>query len=212
MSSPSLSESFTDEQKEYLQGFFAGLSARKLNPFVGTLSDGRITATPAPGLENQAELESSSEETVFGTPVSDLCEQEVWKLEQHGLDIWDKLLAHAEENKFPDKADTFRFRYHGLFYVAPAQNSFMLRCRIAAGQLSAEQFRGLSEIAEDWGNGYADITTRANIQIREIAPKHIVKVLLKLQELGLTSRGSGVDNVRNITASPTAGIDPAEIL
>jgi ferredoxin-nitrite reductase len=41
-------------------------------------------------------------------------------------------------------------------------------------------------MAEDWGNGYADITTRANIQIREIAPKHIIKVLLKLQELGLT--------------------------
>src|SRR6185436_5120718 len=28
----------------------------------------------------------------------------------------------------------------------------------------------------------------------------------------LTSKGSGVDNVRNITASPTAGIDPQELL
>ena len=212
MSSPSLSEAFTDEQKEYLQGFFAGLSARKLNPFVGTLSDGRITATPAPGLENQAELEPSTEETVFGTPVSDLCEQEVWKLEQHGLDIWDKLLAHAEDNKFPDKADTFRFRYHGLFYVAPAQNAFMLRCRVPAGRLTANQLRGLAGIADDWGAGYADITTRANFQIREIAPKHIVKVLLKLQELGMTSRGSGVDNIRNVTATPTAGIDSAELI
>src|ERR1700736_6933711 len=72
--------------------------------------------------------------------------------------------------------------------------------------------RGLAEIAEDWGGGYADITTRANIQIREIPPRHIVKCLLKLQELGLTHRGAGVDNARNITASPTAGIDPAEII
>ena len=211
MNSPVVSEGFTDEQKEYLQGFFAGVSARKLNPFVGFLPDGRITAAPAPGLENQA-LEKNTEETVFGTPVSELCEQEVWKLEQHGLDTWDKLLAHAEENRFPDKADTFRFRYHGLFYVAPTQNSFMLRCRIPAGQLTAMQLRGLATIADDWGVGYADITTRANIQIREIAPKHLVKVLLKVQELGMTSRGSGVDNVRNITATPTAGIDVAELI
>jgi ferredoxin-nitrite reductase len=163
-------------------------------------------------LENRAEPELSQEGTVYGTPVSDLCEQEIWKLEQHGLDTWDKLVAHAEQDKFPDKADTFRFRYHGLFYVAPAQNSFMLRCRIPAGELTAFQMRGLADIAEQWGGGYADITTRANIQIREIPPRYMVKCILKLQEIGLTSRGSGVDNIRNITATPTAGIDKDELI
>ena len=212
MESTQAGEAFTEEQKEYLQGFFAGVTARTVSPFVGQLADGRFTAQPGLGTANLAAQPVVEEKTVFGTPIADLCEQEVWKLEQHGLDVWDKLLAHAEQNRFPDKADTFRFRYHGLFYVAPAQDAFMLRCRVPGGQLTAEQFRGLSEIAEDWGNGYADITTRANIQIREIAPKHIVKVLLKLHELGLTARGSGVDNVRNITASPTAGIDPSELL
>jgi ferredoxin-nitrite reductase len=212
MESTQAGETFTEEQKQYLQGFFAGVTARTVSPFVGQLPGGKFTAQAIPGIANLATEPIAEEQAVFGTPISDLCEQEIWKLEQHGLDIWDKLLAHAEENKFPDKADTFRFRYHGLFNVAPAQDAFMLRCRVPAGQLTAEQFRGLSEIAEDWGKGYADITTRANIQIRQIAPKHVVKVLLKLQELGLTSRGSGVDNVRNITASPTAGIDPAEII
>jgi ferredoxin-nitrite reductase len=212
MESIQTGETFTEEQKESLQGFFAGVATRNLYPFVGQLPDGKFTAQSGSETANLAAQPFAGERTVFGTPNSDLCEQEIWKLEQHGLDVWDKLLAHAEENKFPDKADTFRFRYHGLFYVAPAQDAFMLRCRVPAGQLTAEQFRGLSEMAEDWGNGYADITTRANFQIREIAPKHIIKVLLKLQELGLTSRGSGVDNVRNITASPMAGIDPAEVL
>jgi ferredoxin-nitrite reductase len=203
---------FNPEQKEYLQGYFAGLAARGGMPFVGHMPDGRITSAPAPGIANAAAEPAPPEKTVFGTPVADLCEQEVWKLEQHGLDIWDKLIAHANEDKFPDKADTFRFRYHGLFYVAPAQNAFMLRCRIPAGELTAAQLRGLADIAADWGGGYADITTRANIQIREIPPRHIMKVLLKLQEIGLTSRGSGVDNVRNITATPTAGIDKDELI
>ena len=204
---------FSREQKEYLQGFFAGLACRGMVPFVGHLPDGRMTNIPAPGLVNSAvNPEPSTEKMVYGTPVSDLCEQELWKLEQHGLDIWDKLIAHANEDKFPDKADTFRFRYYGLFYVAPAQDAFMLRCRIPAGELTSAQMRGLADIAEQWGGGYADITTRANIQIREIAPRHIVKCLLKLQEMGLTSRGSGVDNVRNVTATPTAGIDKDELI
>jgi ferredoxin-nitrite reductase len=205
---------FTREQKEYLQGYFAGLACNGMIPFVGHLPDGRITNVSAPGLVNSAAEPATpaQEKTVYGTPVSDLCEQELWKLEQHGLDVWDKLLAHANEDKFPDKPDTFRFRYHGLFYVAPAQKSFMLRCRIPAGELTSMQLRGLADIAEEWGGGYADITTRANFQIREIAPRNMVKCLLKLQEIGLTSRGSGVDNIRNITATPTAGIDKDELI
>jgi len=204
---------FSRQQKEYLQGYFAGLACSGMIPFVGHLPDGRITNMPAPGLENgAAEPAAEAEETVYGTPVSDLCEQELWKLEQHGLDVWDKLVAHANEDKFPDKQDTFRFRYHGLFYVAPAQKAFMLRCRIPAGEMTSIQLRGLADLAEEWGGGYADITTRANFQVREIAPRNMVKCLLKLQEIGLTSRGSGVDNVRNITATPTAGIDRDELI
>jgi ferredoxin-nitrite reductase len=171
MGSQVVTEGFTDEQKEYLQGFFAGLSARKFTPFVGTLPDGLITASSAPGLKNEAAAADSSEQTVFGTPVSDLCEQEIWKLEQHGLDIWDKLLAHATENRFPDKADTFRFRYHGLFYVAPNQNSFMLRCRVPGGQLTGLQLRGLADIADDWGVGpaAAAVLGRADLAARQAA-------------------------------------------
>ncbi len=125
---------FSREQKEYLQGYFTGLACSGMVPFVGHLPDGRLTNVPGARSRNgAAETETPAEETVYGTPVSDLCEQELWKLEQHGLDVWDKLVAHANENKFPDKKETFRFRYHGLFYVAPAQNSFMLRCRIPGG-------------------------------------------------------------------------------
>ena len=200
---------FTLEQKEYLAGFMAAIAQRGLAPYVGATASGQFTSDPAQGGEN---LAAPKEEPVFGTPPSELCKQELWKLEENPLDLWDKLLAHAQQNKFPDEADTFRFRYHGLFYVAPVQNAFMLRCRIPAGELTSAQLRGLADIADRWGGGYADITTRSNIQIREVAPKNIIQVLTQLQELGLTARGSGVDNVRNITASPTAGLDPTELI
>jgi Nitrite/Sulfite reductase ferredoxin-like half domain len=165
---------FTLQQKEYLQGYFAGLACGGMMPFVGQMPDGRITNMPAPGIANRvAEPESPAEKTAYGTPVSDLCEQELWKLEQHGLDIWDKLIAHANEDKFPDKADTFRFRYRGIFYVAPAQNSFMLRCRVPAGELTWVQLQGLADMAEEWGGGYADINnSREHPDQRNSAAAH----------------------------------------
>jgi ferredoxin-nitrite reductase len=202
------STAFSAVQKEYLRGFFAGAIDRGAQPFVGRTSAGLLTGDPASGSVNLAE---SAEETVHGTPLSELCREELWKHEQNPLDVWDKLIAHADENRAPAADDLFRFKFHGLFYVAPAQDSFMLRLRVPGGILTAHQLRGLAEMAADWGSGRADITTRANLQIRELQPKNIVRVLNKLQALGLTSRGSGADNIRNITASPTAGIDPAEL-
>ncbi len=203
------SAGFTPEQKQYLEGFLAAIAAQA--PFVGTTPAGQITsAAEAAASPNLAE--PPAEEYVFGTPLSELCKPERWKYEENPLDIWEKLVAHADADKFPDEADTFRFKFHGLFYVAPAQNSFMLRLRIPAGELSSAQLHGLADMASEWGNGIAHITTRANLQLREFPARHIVKVLVRLQELGLTSRGSGADNIRNITASPNSGFDPDELI
>ena len=206
--SAKVASEFTAEQKEYLLGFFAAATQRYSRPFVGRTDAGLITHDAASGVANEAER---TEETYFGTPVSDLCREELWKHEQNPLDIWDKLLAHADENRAPSADDLFRFKFHGLFYVAPAQDSFMLRMRVPGGVLTARQMHGLAEIASEWGSGRADLTTRANLQIRELQPKDIVRVLNKVQSLGMSSRGSGADNIRNITASPIAGLDPTEL-
>jgi ferredoxin-nitrite reductase len=202
------SAGFTPEQKQYLEGFLAGAAAHI--PFVGQTAGGLITASSTGA--NPANLAAApAEDTVFGTPLADLCKPERWKYDENPLDIWEKLVAHADAEKFPEEADSFRFKFHGLFYVAPAQDSYMLRLRLPAGEITAAQLRGVAEIA-DWGAGCAHITTRANLQIRELRPRDIIKVLVHLQELGLTSRGSGADNVRNITASPNSGFDPDELL
>jgi ferredoxin-nitrite reductase len=205
---PFNSAGFTAEQKEYLLGFLAGAMQGGARPFVGLTPNGLLTSDPGSGVANRAE---PAEETWFGTPVSELSREELWKHDQNPLDIWDKLIAHAEENRAPAPDDLFRFKFHGLFYVAPAQDSFMLRLRIPGGIVTADQMRGLAEMAGDWGSGRADITTRANLQIREFQPKDIVRVLNKVRSLGLTSRGAGADNIRNITASPITGLDPTEL-
>jgi ferredoxin-nitrite reductase len=48
--------------------------------------------------------------------------------------------------------------------------------------------------------------------MREIEPKNAVNLVEGIQDLGLCSRGSGADNIRNVTGTPTAGIDPQELL
>jgi ferredoxin-nitrite reductase len=203
---PAPASSFTEEQKEYLKGFFTSLAQGGLVPFAGHTSSGQITNDPALAPANMA-----AEELYFSTPVSDLCREERWKFEENPLDIWDKLLAHANEDKAPAQDDLFRFKFHGLFYVAPAQDSFMVRLRIPGAILNSHQMRGLAKLAAEYGPGRVDLTTRANVQIRELQPKNIVRVLTAIQALGLSSRGSGADNIRNITASPITGIDPEEL-
>ena len=197
---------FTADQKEYLAGFFTGIARSRLanlaDPTSSGLDLGQSAGHPA----------EDAGETYHGVHLSDLCREERWKAEQNPLDIWDKLLAHAEEDQKPVAEDVFRFKFHGLFHVAPAQDSFMLRLRIPGGRLTAYQMRGLADLAERHGSGRADLTTRANMQIREFQPKDIIRVLNTVQSLGLTSRGTGADNVRNITASPTTGLDPSELL
>ncbi len=202
-----LSAEFSQEQKEYLQGFTAGLAAAGALPFVGVDAQGRLTASPAGGAANQAEPA-----TWHGWPLDEITREEQLKREENPLDIWDKLLAHAREDKAPQAGDVYRFKFHGLFYVAPAQDALMVRVRVPGNVLSSLQMRALASIAADLGGGQGDVTTRGNIQIRQIAPRSIVDVLTRLADAALTSRGAGADNVRNITSSPLAGIDATELI
>lgn len=209
MGIPVTSGEFTTEQRQYLQGFFAGVGQRGVIPFVGHMADGRITADPAASAKN---LAMSEEEVWHNTLVSELAREERWKYEQDPFAIWDKMLEYTTQNRPPSEDDKFRLKYYGLFHVAPAQDSFMMRLRIPAGILTSHQLRGLAQLAEQYGAGRADLTTRSNIQIREFQPRDIVRVINRVQALGLSSRGSGADNIRNITASPITGLDPNELV
>ncbi|MEY9885015.1 ferredoxin-nitrite reductase [Bradyrhizobium sp. USDA 328] len=109
-------------------------------------------------------------------------------------------------------ADNFRWRYYGIFYVAPTQDSYMCRLRIPNGIMKHWQLSGLADLADELCGPYSHVTTRANLQLREIPPKNAVKLIEGIQDLGLCSRGSGADNIRNVTGTPTAGIDPQELI
>jgi ferredoxin-nitrite reductase len=196
---------FTDQQKRWLEGFTSGLAARK----VATPAVAAAPATAQPIGPDALQYAAQDRAVADG---GRLAAEEKAKRQRHPLDRWDEVVERSEKGEFPKGIDVFLTKYHGLFYAAPAENSFMCRLRIPNGILNAWQMRGLADAADSFGGGYADVTTRANLQVREIPANHAIDLLLAVEALGLTSRGSGADNIRNITGSPTAGIDPQELI
>src|SRR5262245_8422506 len=198
-----MSADFSPEQKRYLEGFTSGLQ-------VARVARGADKAAPRAPSGPDAEHLIAQDATVARG--GKLNEQEKFKREQHPFDAYARLKEQADKNEPPKPADNFRWRYYGLFYVAPAQTSYMCRLRIPNGILTHCQLSGLADLTEKFAGGSAHVTTRANFQIREIDPKNAINVLEGIVSLGLCSRGTGADNIRNVTGTPTAGIDPQELL
>lgn len=206
-------EDFTPEQKQYLHGFAAGSglgqSLRGVPTFADTLG---IAPEQLPGgAERGPEAIHFQAQDRIVAEGKKLCPEEQAKRRKFPLDMWDDVRQHAADGRAPKGTDVLAFKYHGLFWVAPAQDSFMCRLRFAGGMITSEQLRGVARLAADFGGGYADVTTRANLQIRQIKPQNTTQVIEGLHDLGIINRGAGADNIRNITASPTAGIDPHEL-
>ncbi|MBK5957451.1 ferredoxin--nitrite reductase [Rhodoplanes elegans] len=196
---------FSAEQKRYLEGMAAGMAVMKSVAGAGP----GPAAQPAPSGPDALHLVAQDKVLAGGQKLAD---QEKWKRAEHPLDAYARLKIDADAGKAPNPQDNFRWRYHGLFWVAPAQTSYMARLRIPNGILNHWQFAGVADLAEKFGGGYVHVTTRANLQIREIAPESAAPFLEGLSDLGLTARGAGADNIRNVTGSPTAGIDPQELI
>ncbi len=222
-------ESFSQEQQAYLQGLLLGNDvARKIRnlpvlsgsgiPLPKVASIGTPTGTsvqigghavassthlPAIHVEAQQRFETASKTLVA---------EEKAKRDKSGLGMWSEIGERAAKGEFPKGTDVFMTKYHGLFFVAPAQNAFMCRMRLPGGVLRSDQLNGLADIADQFAGGYADVTTRANFQLREIQAGDALNVLMGLRDLGIVTQGAGADNIRNVTASTLSGIDETELI
>jgi ferredoxin-nitrite reductase len=201
-----MSSDFTPDQTRYLEGFASGLTAARAR---------RERLPSSPGAQGEATgpdaIHLKAQDRVLAAG-GKLAEQEKFKRDLHPFDAYARLKNQAAKNEPPKPADNFRWRFYGLFYTAPAQNSYMCRLRIPNGIIKHWQLAGIANLAERHAGGYAHVTTRANLQLREIEPKNAVAMIEEIADLGLCTRGSGADNIRNVTGTPTAGIDPQELI
>jgi len=124
-------EPLSDEQRKYLDGFFAGLAAHGV-------TFGDVQAAPV------GEKKVSLDDLIF---------EERVKRELHQLDAYDQIVENAVNNKAPDKEEIFRFKWNGLFFLTPNKEAFMSRLRIPGGVVKTFQLRELASIAKELTSG-----------------------------------------------------------
>lgn len=212
---------FSNEQKNYLQGLTMGLDVARhvlglpvLSGSSGCTADvgTSVRIGPTSMASSGPDTAHTAAQDRFLQVGQKLTKEEEAKRAKNPFEMWDEIATNAEQAKYPSGTDIFLYKYHGLFYVTPAQDSFMSRLRFPGGIVKSYQMRGVADLADHCAGGYADVTTRANLQLREIQAKDAVNIITGLEDLGIMNKGSGADNIRNVTASPTSGLDPQELI
>ena len=153
--------------------------------------------------------------SVITNAATSLNKFEKFKAEKDGLAVRQELDHFAQIGwEGMDETDRdHRLKWVGIFFRPVTPGKFMMRLRTPSGILTSQKLRVLAEIVQRYGeDGNADITTRQNLQLRGIRIEDIPDIFRRLQAVGMTSVQSGMDNVRNITASPVAGLDADELI
>ncbi|MGB7345787.1 MAG: NirA family protein [Pirellulaceae bacterium] len=216
-------EPFSDEQKQFLSGFTFGTDVARAVSGLPIISDSAGTrgtsltvgggstsdASSLPIGPEKIALLAQQETTDAGKK---LCKEEIAKQAKNPLDMWDEMQTRSDAAEFPKGTDVFLTKFHGLFYVAPAQDSYMCRMRLPGGIVNSWQLRGIADLSDKSAGGFVDVTTRANLQYRDIPADQAMNILYGLRELDVIPLGSGGDNIRNCTASALSGIDQSELI
>ena len=93
-------------------------------------------------------------------------------------------------------------------------SSHFLRIKIPNGRLTAEQFRLIADLAEEYGRGYAEITDRQNLQLHWLESDKALEIFRKLDAIGCSTDhgGQGIPNahcgdVRAVVSCPVTGLE-----
>ena len=100
----------------------------------------------------------------------------------------------------------------GLSRMVMAKDGAIARIKLRLGRLSADQARSIAAIAEHFDASAIELSIRSNIQLRGIAPRYWNDLVAALYEASLGAENPGADDIRNVMVSPTAGIDPSQIV
>ena len=134
------------------------------------------------------------------------------KRDKPPLRIRDELpaLIAAGYERMPEE-DIVRLQWWGLYHDKPKIGTFMLRVKIPSGILSAPELRAIGEVANRYGRGDAELTTRQCIQLHWLELGALPDIFADLEAAGITSAGGCGDTVRNITGCPVSGLAADEL-
>lgn len=129
------------------------------------------------------------------------------KREKFPLDVLDELPQIIERGyeEVPEE-DFVRLQWYGLYHDKPKVGRFMMRIKVPGGVLTPAKLRTIGEVSERYGRGYAELTTRQNVQLHDVELAALPEIFATLEAAGLTTVSGCGDTVRNITGCPVAGL------
>jgi sulfite reductase (ferredoxin) len=95
-------------------------------------------------------------------------------------------------------------------YGQRQQGVQMIRIKLPYGKMTLNQWKKIADVSDEYSTGNLHFTTRQDVQIHFVSLDRTPELWSKLEEDNITLREACGNTVRNITGSPTAGIDPNE--
>ena len=110
------------------------------------------------------------------------------------------------------KAPRVRGWCPGALRPMQSGDGLIARLRITGGIVGISLARHIAAWSESWGNGQIDLSNRANLQLRGLSARDLPPLHAALAQHGLLDAAAAGEAVRNVVASPLAGLDPHAVL
>ena len=125
------------------------------------------------------------------------------------IELDDKIKSFERGEQDPEKFRSFRLS-RGV-YGQRQEGVQMIRIKLPFGRFSADQLIRIADVADKYATNKMHITTRQDIQIHYVKMTDSPQLWAELEDAGITLKEACGNTVRNVTASPAAGIDPDEL-
>jgi sulfite reductase (ferredoxin) len=130
------------------------------------------------------------------------------EVEKDIIDLERKIYAYKNNQLDEEKFRSLRLA-RGI-YGQRQQGVQMIRIKLPYGRLTSKQLTRIADISDEYASSTLHATTRQDIQIHYVSLDRTPELWAKLEEDQITLREACGNTVRNITASPLAGVDPEE--
>lgn len=118
---------------------------------------------------------------------------------------------------FKEKADLYiegkldptrfkAFRVSMGVYEQRTSDTYMVRTRIPGGVITLDQFKQISDISKKYAKGLLRFTSRQDIQFQSVELSDVYSIMKELIEVGIITKGTGGNTVRNVECSPLSGV------
>jgi ferredoxin-nitrite reductase len=158
--------------------------------------------------------------------IGELNNVEQWKLARHPFEVAQAVIdtysKQGPQSIAKVDGEQERLKWVGMYPQRQGGDAFMLRIKVPGGVMTAAQVREVGVAAEAFaegpddspvfGNRYADLTTRQDIQLHWIRIADVPRIWQRFWEVGLTTVQACGDSARNVCSCPVSGIDRTEVV